>query len=139
MTFSGTFSLAEDAFPDVRLGGLNPQETTAEGPPAAFQVQTLQARHRLSWCRRSRDATAASSRRTDSKRSETRLVPLNTDFDINTNPLEDPVFLQGLRSAGFLQPLDVSRKTIQRRFMHALKKEEVSRLCGKDIDTVARR
>ena len=67
------------------------------------------------------------SARTNSKRSETRLVPLNTDLQINTNPLEHPFFLRGLQSAGYLQPLDISRKTIQRRFMHALKKEEASR------------
>lgn len=119
-------SLAEDAFPDVRLGGSDPPQNTAASPVTAFQVQTLQTRPRLSWCRRSCSAPAATSGRTDSKRSETRLVPLNTDLHINTNPLEDPVFLRGLQSAGYLQPLDISRKTIQRRFMHALKKEEAS-------------
>ncbi|GAA5872492.1 hypothetical protein JCM3774_006837 [Rhodotorula dairenensis] len=89
----------------------------------AFEVRSGGMRPRLRWLRPVRASSATAGRSTP-KRSQTRLVPLLTDANVNTNPLEAPRFLEGLKSAGYLQPLDVSRKAIKSRFMHGLKKED---------------
>lgn len=89
-----------------------------------FEVRTDGARPRPRWRRPARNATV-SDRHATTKRSQARLVPLLSATDANRNPLEAPGFLEGLKSAGYLQPLDVSRKAIKSRFTHGLKKEEV--------------
>ncbi|BGP46167.1 hypothetical protein JCM10450v2_002007 [Rhodotorula kratochvilovae] len=62
------------------------------------------------------------------KRSMTRLVPLTADDGAVTaegkGPFEAEAFVRGLRMAGYLQPIDTSRKTIKGRFSHGLQKEE---------------
>ncbi|GAA5890397.1 hypothetical protein JCM6882_008823 [Rhodosporidiobolus microsporus] len=57
------------------------------------------------------------------KRAMTRMVP-EEPRDGNRNPLEEPGFAEGLRKAGYLSPIDTSRKAIKGRFVHGLEKEE---------------
>ncbi|BGP30202.1 hypothetical protein JCM10296v2_001954 [Rhodotorula toruloides] len=56
----------------------------------------------------------------------TRMVPLSVDGaeEGEKNPFEEEAFVEGLRKAGYLEPLDVSRKAIKARFTHGLQKEE---------------
>lgn len=93
------------------------------------QVEILEVRTRV----RVRKATSsnccrlAPPARRAPKRSMTRMVPLGVDGTVEEekNPFDDGVYLEGLRMAGYLEPLDVSRKTIKSRFTHGLQKEEV--------------
>ncbi|GAA5996369.1 uncharacterized protein JCM10292_007563 [Rhodotorula paludigena] len=65
-------------------------------------------------------------RRPVPKRSMTRLVPLAGENGASAgldNPFEDAMFRKTLQLAGFLQPMDTSRKTIKGRFSHSLQKE----------------
>lgn len=57
----------------------------------------------------------------------TRMVPLSLDGadEGEKNPFEEEAYVEGLRKAGYLEPLDVSRKAIKARFTHGLQKEEV--------------
>ncbi|GAA5978065.1 hypothetical protein JCM10908_004215 [Rhodotorula pacifica] len=118
----------DGGFPDAQVFAAGQTVQASLSITEACQVQVLPVRPRLAWRRRlNRSATSSllvPSGRPTPKRSQTRLVPLSAEQEDGANPLEDPRFLQGLRSAGYLEPLDVSRKATKSRFMHGLKKEE---------------
>ncbi|GAA6059406.1 hypothetical protein JCM10212_003638 [Sporobolomyces blumeae] len=64
------------------------------------------------------------SRRSTPTRSRTHLVPLtSSDEDPQDRPLASSTFSEGLRWAGYLEPLDTSRNKIKQRFNHFLEKE----------------
>lgn len=101
-------------------------------PPANFQqaceVQVVAKRDVVRVRKANPSSHLSAPRRPVSKRSMTRLVPLagenGTSMGVD-NPFEDAMFRKTLQLAGFLQPMDTSRKTIKGRFSHSLQKEHV--------------
>ncbi|GAA6052733.1 hypothetical protein JCM3770_003526 [Rhodotorula araucariae] len=72
------------------------------------------------------------------KRSMTRLIPLMADEGTAGqagSPFAAEGFMEGLRLAGYLQPIDTSRKTIKGRFNHGLQKEEFKNNLDVFLDT----
>ncbi|GAA6026929.1 hypothetical protein JCM8097_005971 [Rhodosporidiobolus ruineniae] len=67
---------------------------------------------------------ASSAGRPQPKRAMTRMVPVEKTYEPNENPLEQSGFREGLLLAGYVAPIDTSRKAIKGRFQHGLEKQE---------------
>jgi hypothetical protein len=57
-----------------------------------------------------------------------QLAGTTSNFELNQHPLSKPAFVNGLKWAGYLEPLDTSRNKIKQRFNHFLEKENASLL-----------
>ncbi|BGP22936.1 hypothetical protein JCM10295v2_001827 [Rhodotorula toruloides] len=92
---------------------------------AGCQIQVLKVRTIVRVRRAISTSRLAPPARRVPKRSVTRLVPLRVDVGgEEKNPFEEEAYVEGLRQAGYLEPLDVSRKAIKARFTRGLQKEE---------------
>ncbi|GAA5833335.1 hypothetical protein JCM11251_005208 [Rhodosporidiobolus azoricus] len=93
----------------------------------ACEVQVVPSRPFVKVRNSTRPSSSKASRlpagRPVPKRAMTRMVPEELT-DGSVNPLESEGFREGLRKAGYLAPIDTSRKAIKGRFVHGLDKEE---------------
>ncbi|GAA5898039.1 hypothetical protein JCM5296_001462 [Sporobolomyces johnsonii] len=93
----------------------------------ACVVQVLSTRPSVLVRKSPRASTLAVPRpagRPTPKRAMTRMIPTVSSNKDEDKPFDKPDFQRGLRWAGYLEPLDTSRKKIKQRFVHGLEKED---------------